>query len=87
MSYHSFGGDGRASPPASHFAFDLSVGVSPFSVSMDRNTQLNQQSRNWNILNWNIRGLNSEDKCNAIKEKIEEFLCSVLYPRDKKRSF
>jgi hypothetical protein len=75
----------NSSPPASHFAFGLPVGVSPFSVSMDRNTQLNQQSRNWNILNWNIRGLNSKDKCNAIKEKIEESSCAVFCIQETKR--
>jgi exonuclease III len=28
--------------------------------------------RNWNNLNWNIRGLNDEGKCRAIRQKIEE---------------
>ena len=75
----------NSSPLASHFAFGLPIGVSPFSVSMDRNTQQNQQSRNWNILNWNIHGLNFEDKCNAIKEKIEESSCAVLRIQETKK--
>jgi hypothetical protein len=34
--------------------------------------------RNWNILNWNIKGLNSVDKCNAIKAKINESSCAIF---------
>jgi hypothetical protein len=41
-------------------------------LSMDSNP-----TRNWSILNWNVRGLNSVDKCNAIRSKIEESSCSV----------
>ena len=25
-------------------------------------------NRSWSILNWNIIGINSEDKCNAVRE-------------------
>jgi hypothetical protein len=32
----------------------------------------------WNVLNWNIRGLNNEDKKKAVKAKIEESGCSVF---------
>jgi hypothetical protein len=42
---------------------------------MDHNNR-----RTWNILNWNIRGLNAEDKQNAIRNKIEESDCSILHP-------
>jgi exonuclease III len=58
---------------------------------MDLNTNDNAASvaggscRNWNILNWNIRGINSEDKCNAVKEKIEESLCAVYCIQETKR--
>ena len=52
---------------------------------MDYNNQGSHQSRNWNILNWNIRGLNSDDKCNAIKAKIEESACSVYCIQETKR--
>jgi hypothetical protein len=38
----------------------------PCLFSMDNNN-----IRSWNILNWNVRGLNSADKCNAIRAKIE----------------
>jgi hypothetical protein len=38
----------------------------------------NHVNRSWNILNWNIRGLNSDDKRNAVRAKIEESTCSVV---------
>ncbi|KAJ1266847.1 hypothetical protein BS78_07G010400 [Paspalum vaginatum] len=42
--------------------------------------------RNWNVLNWNIRGLNAEDKCNAVRGKIEESACDVYCIQETKRS-
>lgn len=35
-------------------------------------------ARNWNILNWNIRGINDPKKWDAISNKIEETACSIL---------
>jgi exonuclease III len=35
-------------------------------------------SCSWNILNWNIRGLNSTNKCNAIRAKIEVCNCAIF---------
>jgi hypothetical protein len=32
----------------------------------------NNANRSWSILNWNVWGLNSVDKYNAIRSKIEE---------------
>jgi exonuclease III len=43
-------------------------------------------NRDWSILNWNIRGINSVDKCNAVKEKIEESACSIFCIQETKRS-
>jgi hypothetical protein len=40
--------------------------------------------RSWNILNWNVRGLNSEDKCNAVRAKIEESCCSIFCIQESK---
>jgi hypothetical protein len=37
-----------------------------------------QQNRSWTILNWNIRGLNSSDKCNATRAKIKESSCAIF---------
>lgn len=39
---------------------------------------MNSQNRNWNILNWNIRGLNAESKWLVVRDKIEESSCFIL---------
>lgn len=39
---------------------------------------MSTQNRNWNVLNWNIRGLNDEGKQRAVRAKIEESACSVF---------
>lgn len=41
--------------------------------------------RCWNVLNWNIRGINSDDKCNAIRQKIEESNCAIYCLQETKR--
>jgi exonuclease III len=43
--------------------------------------------RTWNILNWNVRGLNSSDKCSAVRAKIEESSCSIVCIQETKRAF
>jgi exonuclease III len=35
-------------------------------------------------LNWNVRGLNSEDKCNVVRGKIEESSCSIFCIQESK---
>ena len=41
----------------------------------------------WNILCWNIRGVNSEPKCLALRNKIDESNCSIVCLQEtKKRS-
>lgn len=35
-------------------------------------------SRNWQILCWNIRGLNASAKWDALRDKIEKSACSVI---------
>jgi exonuclease III len=35
-------------------------------------------NRNWNILCWNIRGLNAVEKYDVVRNKIEESGCSVI---------
>ena len=42
-------------------------------------------NRSWNILNWNVRGINSSDKWLAISNKIEESQCSVICLPETKR--
>jgi len=34
--------------------------------------------RNWNVLCWNIRGLNAEEKHDIVRDKIEENGCSIV---------
>jgi hypothetical protein len=51
----------------------------------NNNNNNRSPNRSWNILNWNIRGVNSEDKCNAIKEKIEESDCAIFCIQETKR--
>lgn len=42
-------------------------------------------NRSWNILNWNIRGLNAENKWLALMQKIEESACSIVCLQETKR--
>src|SRR4051812_9367782 len=39
----------------------------------------------WNILNWNIRGINDRDKWLALKDKIAESNCDVICIQQTKR--
>ena len=32
----------------------------------------------WNVLNWNIRGLNEEDKQRAVRAKVQESVCDIF---------
>jgi exonuclease III len=42
-------------------------------------------NRNWNILSWNMRGINYQRKWNAINNKIEEIRCMVFCFQETKR--
>jgi hypothetical protein len=42
-------------------------------------------NRNWNILCWNIRGINGVEKWDAVRNKIEESSCSVIYLQETKK--
>jgi hypothetical protein len=41
--------------------------------------------RAWNVLCWNIRGLNDKDKWNSIRNKIEESCASIFCLQETKR--
>jgi hypothetical protein len=61
----------------------IGMGIKSRLVSMDNNA-----NRNWSVLNWNVRGLNSADKCNVIRSKIEESSCAVFcIQKTKKQHF
>jgi hypothetical protein len=42
--------------------------------------------RCWLILSWNIRGMNFEDKCLALKNKVDESGCSIICLQETKKS-
>ena len=42
-------------------------------------------TRSWNILNWNIRGINAQDKWLAIRQKVEESAAGVVCIQETKR--
>ena len=46
---------------------------------------MNNTNRSWNILNWNIRGINSKDKWLALRQKIDESDCNILCLQETKR--
>jgi exonuclease III len=41
--------------------------------------------KTWKVLDWNIRGINSEAKKLAIREKMEESGCAVMCIQETKR--
>jgi hypothetical protein len=47
------------------------VPISIIIVPMDN-------TRQWKIMNWNIRGINSEKKWNALANKIDECGCDII---------
>ena len=42
--------------------------------------------RNWNVLCWNVRGLNSEARQRAVRQKIDESQCVVACLQETKCS-
>lgn len=44
-------------------------------------------SKSWNILCWNIRGLNASDKWDAVRNKIDESSCSIVCLQETKRDY
>jgi exonuclease III len=41
-------------------------------------------SKLWNVLCWNIRGINLEKKWNALKDRLVEHACDVIYLQETK---
>ena len=46
---------------------------------------MNSHSHDWNILCWNIRGLNDSDKWDPIRNKIEESSANIFYLQETKK--
>src|SRR3954465_66464 len=45
------------------------------------------QTRDWKVLCWNVRGLNSEDRQRSVRAKIEETQCSIICLQETKCNF
>lgn len=41
--------------------------------------------RDWKVLCWNIRGLNSDSKWNSIRDKVVESACDVIFLQETKK--
>src|SRR6266540_6749056 len=46
---------------------------------------MSNKNRDWNILCWNVRGINSTNKWLSIREKIVESNCSIICLQETKR--
>jgi exonuclease III len=46
----------------------------------------NKTNRSWKVLCWNIRGINSVQKWNALKSKINEASCDIICLQETKRA-
>lgn len=75
---------GKWFPATWHFSVRVKHQFTENGFIMDNTTTDNSnangassQKRDWNILNWNIRGLNSDDKQRAVRSKITESACSI----------
>lgn len=44
-------------------------------------------SRCWNVLTWNVRGINAHSKWNAIRDKIVEASCDISCFQETKEAF
>jgi exonuclease III len=49
--------------------------------------RLTSINRDWKILCWNIRGLNSAAKWLSLRDKIKESFCDVICLEETKREF
>jgi hypothetical protein len=49
--------------------------------------QIRNKGRSWKVTSWNIRGINSSSKWNAIRSKINETSCDILCIQETKREF
>jgi exonuclease III len=48
-------------------------------------TQTRNRGRNWKVLCWNIGGINSKIKWNAIRNRIQESSCDIICLQETKR--
>jgi exonuclease III len=43
------------------------------------------QTRKWKVLSWNVRGINSRDKWNAIRDKVTDSMCDIICFQETKK--
>ena len=43
--------------------------------------------RNWKVLCWNVRGINSDTKWDCIRDKISELGCDIVCLQETKKEF
>lgn len=53
--------------------------------SMNQNSSMNYNSHAWNVLCWNIRGINDKEKWNSIRNKIDESGANIFCLQETKR--
>jgi exonuclease III len=44
-------------------------------------------TRNWNVLSWNVRGINSEKKWDALRDRVLDSNCDVICLQETKKVF
>ena len=44
-------------------------------------------NRKWNIMNWNVRGINSQERWDDIRDRTEESQCDIICLQESKRDF
>lgn len=47
---------------------------------------VSMNTRSWKILNWNVRGINSDKKWNSIRDRIVESGCDIVCLQETKRA-
>lgn len=55
------------------------------TTTSNRSLMDNLNKRSWNVLNWNIRGLNDIGKSDAVRAKIEESSCAIYCLQETKK--
>jgi exonuclease III len=59
--------------------------MKPAMLSMNQSSVININSRAWNVLCWNVRGINDKEKWNSIRNKIEESGANIFCLQETKR--
>lgn len=44
-------------------------------------------SRKWNVMSWNVRSINARWKWDAVKDKVSQSFCDIVYLQETKKDF